>query len=90
MDVDYGLGRDDDFMGMDRDGSADLYPDGSTDLDPDGEIQDSDGEIRDSSPDDEIQGLGGPQPALASRLPAALTGVLDIPNEDVEVCTSTT
>ncbi|KAL1760282.1 hypothetical protein FB107DRAFT_203324 [Schizophyllum commune] len=94
-----GLGRDDGFIGIDRDGSADLYldgsadldPDGSTDLEPDGEIQDSNDEIQgpndeiqDSNPDDEIQGFGGPQPASVN-LSAAPASVMDIPNEDVEM-----
>ncbi|KAI5897040.1 uncharacterized protein SCHCODRAFT_02570438 [Schizophyllum commune H4-8] len=73
MDADYGISglwRDDGFAWVDQD--EDL-----AESDPD--------ESAESTPNVEIPRLGGRQRVSFSLLPAALTRVLDIPNEDAEL-----
>ncbi|KAL1722964.1 hypothetical protein EV715DRAFT_287004 [Schizophyllum commune] len=100
MDVDYemnpALGRDGGLEGMDLDdelaemnaneSSKPKSDDETQESNPDDWMQESntDDEIQESNPDDETPGLGGPQPASDSLLPAELTSALVIPNEDVE------
>ncbi|KAI5833325.1 hypothetical protein K523DRAFT_233173 [Schizophyllum commune Tattone D] len=73
------LGRDGGLTGMDQDEElAEMNPNESSGSNSDDETQESNSE-------DGTPGLGGPQPASDSLLPAALGSALDIPYEDVEM-----